>query len=179
MIGLMLSMPVDPTLKCPGTQRLPGFAEDQIAVVVDGEIRKHTSGGGPLEDLQPANVHRLDVTCWNPDTGEIPATAGVPVIVVVTRSALAEAESAMRRATRSVRSYIAVRAELPSSIEVLDPRLVGYSIGSRAGPWTLTSPAQYGHVCTATQRDIAEDTTGCRDIFSPVAQVLREAWERR
>ena len=179
MIGLALSMPLDPGLKCPRTHSLPGFSEDDVAALIDGQLQKISPGENVMDDIDPSEVDRLEVTCWDPETDEIPARRGVPLVIVVTKQGLANAESAMLRAVKSVRSFVSERAELPSSIDVLDPSFSGYTIRGRDGAWTLTSTALGGHVCTATPVHIAEGRAHCEDIHSAPKRALREAWASR
>jgi len=177
IVALALTLPDDPTLKCPRTHTLPGYSEDDVTMVLDGDIHRVPRGENVMDSIEPSEVEVIEVACWDPDADEIPARRGIPLVVVATKSSRSDAESAMRRAVRATRSYLASHAELPSSIEALDPTLLGYSIEIRDGAWTLTSAAHRGHMCTATEVDIAQGTMRCDDVLRPAAKAVREAWE--
>jgi len=176
IVSLLLTLPNDPVLKCPRTHSLPGYSAEDVVMVLDGDIQRVSQGENVMDFIEPSEVEVIEVTCWDPDADEIPARRGIPLVVVVTKSSRTDAESAMRRAVRGVRSYVASHAELPSSTEALDPALFGYSIETRNGAWTLLSPAHRGHACTATELDIAQATSRCDDVFTPAARAVREVW---
>ena len=179
IFGLLLTLPPDPALKCSRTRSLPGYVEGDIALVLDGELHKTSVRENVMSEIDPSEVESIQVTCWDPDTDKIPAPRGVPVMLVTTKSGLAQAEASMRSALRRVRSFVAARAERPNSADVLGPALVGYSISHQAGVWTLTSTPLHGHVCVATDQHVVEVEAECEAAASAAQPALRAAWAAR
>jgi len=179
IFGLLLTLPPDPALKCPRTHSLPGYVEGDVALVLDGELHRASVRNNVMREVDPHEIEDIQVTCWDPDTDRIPSKRGVPVMLVTTKSGLAQAEASMRSALRRVRAFVAARAERPSSADVLGSALVGYSISQPAGVWTLTSKPLHGHVCVATDQHVAELEAECEAAASAAQPALRAAWAAR
>ena len=71
--------------KCSGEILMPGYeyVSGKLAVVplVDGSMITTEA----MDEVDPSNVHSVDLTCWNPETGEF-GRVGIPVVLVLTKS---------------------------------------------------------------------------------------------
>ena len=70
--------------KCSPQMWMPGYeyGSDRAGFVplVDGSII--TIEG--MDNVDPSNIHSMEVTCWNPETGEF-GRVGVPVVLILTK----------------------------------------------------------------------------------------------
>lgn len=123
---LALSLAAEPEFKCPATHRLPGFPERAAAMIIDGEVRGNNIDFDP-NDLSPEDIGRLEVKCWNPETDAIPASEGVPLIVIWTNSALEDAHSKTLGVAERLQEFEEANGRLPTSLETLGPDVDGYS----------------------------------------------------
>ncbi len=71
--------------KCSGEIWMPGYEYEEgkpfIVTLIDGSIL--TTDG--MDQVDPSNIHSLEITCWNPATGEF-GRVGVPVALILTKS---------------------------------------------------------------------------------------------
>ncbi len=77
--------------------QMPGLEPNDGVIFVDGVIlqvglQEGQSSfddlfqeGQSLNDLDPSAIHSIEITCWNPKTGEIGGGAGIPVIAILTK----------------------------------------------------------------------------------------------
>lgn len=178
ILAMALSAPADPSLKCARTHHLPGYGEDSAIILLDGEIRGSNLDGHSLTEIDPEDVAQIEIACWNPDTGELPASGGVQLIVVSTNSTMAAAEAQSLQAARLVHAFVAENDEIPRSLEQLDKSLAGYSIEVGELGWKLTSPDISGIACSTSELGSAAEEVGCQRTYSVAKRNLRDAWER-
>ena len=71
--------------KCPGQIQMPGYEYVpgmEVVPLVDGLILTKED----WDRVDPSNIHSVEVTCWNPATGEFGGGVGVAVVLVLTKS---------------------------------------------------------------------------------------------
>ena len=84
VVALSLVSAEGAAAKCSSDIRMPGYeyVPGKLAVVplVDGSIISIEG----MDELDPSNIHSVELTCWNPATGEF-GRVGVPVVLVLTK----------------------------------------------------------------------------------------------
>lgn len=175
ILALALAAPADPVLKCPRTNHLPGMPEASAVVLIDGEIHGNSETFS-TDDFDTSSIERIDIVCWNPATDEIPASRGIQLIVITTKSRFAEAKAATLEAARRLHAFVAEHDEVPTSLEALGADLNGYSV--EVGPlgWTLDSADIDGIECTASELGSEAGEVRCSNTYSGAKETLREAW---
>ena len=102
--------------KCFPQGTWPGLERGEPVVLVDGSFAGTglQEGSEALEELDPSDIHSIDIICWNPETGEFQPGGGLNVISIVT-TRLAESKRApiTAKAGRALREMYEVwlRAE--------------------------------------------------------------------
>lgn len=177
LLALVVAAPADDAMKCGRTHTLPGYPENAAVLVVDGEIRGAIVDSPP-DDLDASDILRLEIQCWNPVTDELPASQGVQVIAVVTKSGRAQAEAATFHAADLLQAFISEQGELPSSLEDLDASLVGYALDSTDLGWTLTSSDRSGFSCSLAETAVASGNATCQFAWPAIKERLRSEWGR-
>jgi len=175
---LALSLAAEPEFKCPATHRLPGFPERAAAMIIDGEVRGNNIDFDP-NDLSPEDIGRLEVKCWNPETDAIPASEGVPLIVIWTNSALEDAHSKTLGVAERLQEFEEANGRLPTSLETLGPDVDGYQIETGVHGWILTAPEVTDLACSISKVTIeAGEGVRCKTVYTLARRSLREALER-
>ena len=83
--SLVFTMTPPPPAKCSGLMNtFPGYEPGAPVVVVDDRV---LSGQEGLEGIREFDVAAIEISCWNPETGEFGVPPGIPVVRVITRVA--------------------------------------------------------------------------------------------
>lgn len=167
-------------LKCGSTKRFPGVADRTPVMVLDG----HVITGDPdvmLATIQPEDLDQVEVSCWNPDTDEMPARDGVPVILITTLQAVEDAQADIRFLLNSIRGFEAAESRLPASLEELG--LTGfvadrfeYVLSGVTAEIRTAGPR--AHHCTISGDLVDDARLWCEPSLSLAKANLRAVYER-
>ncbi|WP_405283840.1 hypothetical protein V3331_18135 [Gaopeijia maritima] len=133
------------------------------------------------EQLDSYDVVRLEVSCWNPATDEMPARTGVPVVFVTTERAVERAQSDLRFLISLVRDFASTESRLPRSLAEIGLTGIAstrFELRSSEGGLHLRTAGLRDHLCSVSG-DIPADLEMRCEPSSSLARVrLREAWDR-
>ena len=172
-----VAVPPAEAMKCPRTHQLPGYPEDSAVILVDGEVR----GSGPdvAAMLDPEDIEGIEIKCWNPDTDELPASSGIPLILITTRAMKTATMDEVRDAANLVREFAREHGRMPDSVEELDPGQASGLELSRVGDgWHVSTTGPRALHCTAQVEAEGDPSVGCRSTYALARRSLREAYER-
>lgn len=165
------------TMKCPNSLTLPGIEEGGWALVVDGAIV-----GSDQDEIDRGNLEALEVTCWDPETGKIPADVGVRLIHVVSRDHAALAFDAMAEFAEARSAFVQASGAEPTSLDALAAHglddLERFDFRSTAEGWTVATAGGQAFRCTVSSTDSAESAPTCETDYGAAARSLRERWDR-
>lgn len=170
-------------VKCPRTHHLPGFPAESAVVLIDGEIQGSNLEWDP-DQLDAEDVARVQITCWNPETDELPARNGVQLIVITTKNLEQSTRAEIEDGVASVQRFSDQHDRLPDAIGDLDLTAVAATrleYTRSESSWTVTTSGPRAYLCSASGTegtDADRVDVRCRVSHELAKRNLRDAYER-
>ncbi len=141
--------------KCPNRMQMPGLAFNDAVVLVDGAVvpirmieRILTAEGllrpqGP-DDIDPDDIHSMEITCWNPATGEFGGGVGVPIIRIHSKGLVESTRAPIEALLRAQEAYFSQHSRYAQSLDDLVgfgvPRDAMLEFSATSTGWSATTP---------------------------------------
>ena len=178
--------------KCSPQMTWPGLKRGEPVYIVDGSIfvvPGIMEGNEGLPELDPSEVHSVEIICWNPATGEFQPGGGVNVIVVWTNGLVESTRTPIEALLRAQEAYFSQHSRYSQSLD----DLVGFGVppdamlefSATSTGWSATTPRDdVDYRCFVYSGDAARVRYGlnegevlCRSERAKAGRALREMYE--
>jgi len=186
--------------KCPSRIQMPGLAFNDAVVLVDGAVvpvrmieRILTAEGllrpqGP-DDIDPDDIHSMEITCWNPATGEFDSGVGVPVIRIHTKGLVDATRAPIEGLLRAQEAHFSQHSRYAHNLDDLValgvPQDAMLEFSATSNGWSATTRRDdVAYRCFVFSVDapleleeMKEHEIVCPPAATRASPVLREMWE--
>ena len=181
--------------KCPSRIQMPGLAFNDAVVLLDGSIVPNVglvaSGEFTVEKLgiEASDIHSIEVTCWNPATGEFGGGVGVPIIRIHTKGLVDATRAPIEGLLRAQQAYFSQHSRYAHSLGDLVafgvPRDAMLEFSVTSAGWSATTPRDgVAYRCFVFSGDAPQELAGTKEhdiVCQPEAAkanpALREMYE--
>ena len=187
VVALSLVSAESAAAKCPSRIQMPGVGPNGAVVVVDGSAV--VSGSEELDGMDPSNIHSIELTCWNPATGEFGGGGGVPIIRIHSKGLVESTRAPIEALLRAQEAYISQHSRYARSLDDLVefglPRDSMLEFSATLTGWSATTPRQdVDYRCFVYSGDAPQELAGikehaivCQSEAAKANRALREMYE--
>ncbi len=165
--------------KCSSRIQMPGLEFNDAVVLVDGAVvpvrmieRILTAEGllrpqGP-DDIDPDDIHSMEITCWNPATGEFDSGVGVPVIRIHTKGLVDATRAPIEGLLRAQEAHFSQHSRYAHSLDDLVafgvPRDAMLEFSVTSAGWSATTPRHgVAYRCFVFSGDPRQELAGTKE----------------
>ncbi len=137
----------------------------------------------------PSDIHSIEITCWNPETGEIGGGGGLPVFRILTKSFVESTRAPIEALLRAQEAYFSQHSLYAQSLDDLvefgvpEDAMLEFSATSTG--WSATTPRDdvdyrcfvYSGNATPELAEMNEHEVVCQPETARVSRALREVYE--
>jgi len=189
-----------PDLKCPPTHSMPGTPLTSVVVLVDGKIEAVAVPGESTnrvdELIDAESIHGIAIKCWNPDTDELPAPEGMPLILITSKAYAEVQRAAVEEAVAAVLAFEEAHGRAPTGLDEVEMlgRSVDATVGSSAsategrgavaygvsdhGWWIGNAGGPLAYRCSAEKSATTDPEVACEPSYELAKENLRARYER-
>ena len=174
--------------KCSPQVQMPGLGPNEAVIQIDGSVVL-SGPGNPvtLDELDPSDIHSIEITCWNPATGEFGGGGRIPVIVIATKSFVESRRAPLDRLLRAQEAHFSqfsrYARRLVDLVAFGVPHDSMLEFSATSAGWSAATPqVDAAYRCFVSSGDAAEGLTRvtqpevvCRDGASPALREMYEA----
>ena len=179
--------------KCSREIQMPGFEPGEPVVFLDGLFVPNgfnvPGESSALDEVDPDDVLTLRIACWNPATGEVEISVGVPVILVWTKSVMESTRTPIRDLLRAQQAYFSQHSRYARRLGDLVgfglPRGAMLEFSATSAGWSATTPGgDVAHRCSVFSGNATQALAGmmehkvvCQPEEGKVNRAMREMYE--
>ena len=203
--------------KCGPQMAWPGLERGVPVFIVDGSVmvpemragneapalRAPVPRGGTINILEfwpvnvdfpdafddPSDIHSIEITCWNPETGEIGRGGGLEVIRILTKSFVESTRAPIEALLRAQEAYFSQHSRYAQSLDDLVgfgvPRDAMLEFSATSTGWSATTPRDdvdnrcfvYSGSAVPAVFGMKEHEIVCQPETARVSRALREVYE--
>ena len=170
--------------KCFPQLLMPGLGPSEAVVQVDGSVVLW--GTEELDGMDASVIHSVDITCWNPTTGEFGVGGGIPVIVVMTKHFVESTRAPIEALLRAQEAYFSQHSRYAQSLDDLvefrvpEDAMLEFSATS-AGWSAATPPDDVAYRCFVFSGNAAQELAEMKEhgvvCQLGASRALREMYE--
>ena len=150
VVALSLVFAEGAAAKCSSRIQVPGLGPNESVLLLDGSIVPSRVVEGQifaegLDEIDPSTIHSVELTCWNPATGEFGGgVVGVPIILVLSKGLVESTRAPIEALLRAQKAYFSEHSRYAQSLDdlgafgVSDNAMLELSVTS-AG-WSASTP---------------------------------------
>jgi hypothetical protein len=192
-VALTLVFAEGAAAKCTPGATWPGLEPGVPVVLVDGSIAATRLRDGERileeEEIDPSTIHSLEVTCWNPRTGEIGGGVGLNVIAIWTNSLAETTRAPIDALLRAQTAYFSQHSRYVQSLDELRgfgiPEDAMLEFSATPTGWSATTPRDdvdyrcfvYSGSAVPAVFGMKEREVVCQPETARVSRALREMYE--
>ena len=98
-----------PVWKCGGLT-MPGYGPQEVVAILDGGLQE--KGWWAMDEIDPAGIDEVDITCWNPVNGKFGIEPAVPAVLVWTKSFVLEASDRREEVVQARKAVVSKELKL-------------------------------------------------------------------
>ena len=171
--------------KCSPQMAWPGLEVGAPVMLVDGSLRM----ANELEEIDPSNIHSIQLTCWNPTTGEFGARTGVNVFNILTNGFVESTRAPIEELLRAQKAYFSKFSRYARSLDDLGgfgvPRDAMLEFSVTSDGWSATTRGDdVAYRCFVFSGDapeelaeMKEDAVMCQFDEARAGRLMRETYE--
>ena len=181
--------------KCYRTAQMPGFGPNDAVVLLDGSIVPNAgsvaSGGLTMDQLgiEASDIHSMEVTCWNPETGKFEGVGGVPAVRIRTKGLVESTRAPIEGLLRAQEAYFSQHSRYAHSLDDLVtfgvPRDAMLEFSATSTGWSAATPRDgVAYRCFVFSGDAPQELDGaeqhevvCQPDAAKANPALREMYE--
>ena len=171
--------------KCFPQMAWPGLEVGAPVMLVDGSIRMTDE----IEEIGASNIHSIQLTCWNPTTGEFGARSGVNVFNILTNGFVESTRAPIEGLLRAQKAYFSQHSRYAQSLDDLRafgvPQDAMLEFSATSNGWSATTPRDdvayrcfvYSGNATPELAEMNEREVVCQHEGARASRALREMYE--
>lgn len=180
--------------KCSRQIQMPGLEPGATVIFVDGLVGRSLMVDGQLvteglDDIDPDNIHSIEVTCWNPTTGEFHSQVGVPAILILTKGLVESTRAPIEGLLRAQKAYFSKFSRYAQNLDDLVgfglPEDVMLEFSATSAGWSAATPGDdVAYRCVVFSGDAAQELAVmnehevvCQAEGAKASRLMREMFE--
>ena len=178
--------------KCFPQLAWPGLEPGAPVMMLDGSIIGTGLSGGEeiFVEIDPSDIHSIDIICWNPATGEFEPGRGVNIIFISTKRLMESKRDPIEVLLRAQEAYFFQHSRYARSLDDLGelsiPRDAMLEFSATSSRWSATTPRDdSAYRCFVDPGNAAPELAGrmkqhevvCQPETAGASRALREMYE--
>ncbi len=173
----------------PPTSFVPQRAQSGSAINIRGFTPVVFDWHWPDAINDPSVIHSIEITCWNPKTGEIGGGGGLNVFRILTKSFVESTRAPIEALLRAQEAYFSQHSRYAQSLDDLVgfgvPRDAMLEFSATSTGWSATTPRDdvdnrcfvYSGSAVPAVFGMKEHEIVCQPETARVSRALREVYE--
>ena len=195
VVALSLVFAEGAAAKCSSRIQVPGLGPNESVLLLDGSIVPSRVVEGQifaegLDEIDPSTIHSIELTCWNPATGEFGGgVVGVPIILVLSKGLVESTRAPIEALLRAQEAHFSQHSRYAQSLDDLVafgvPQDAMLEFSATSSGWSATTPRDdAAYRCFVDPGNAAPELAGmkqhevvCQPETARASHALREMYE--